>query len=602
MGVSNLWSIRHLSDKSCERQWSIYKKNMDAKYQNRAYSVNQILVYLSEGNTQWAIPRLQRPFVWNGGKVCDLISSMFLGYPVGSIMTWKAQGGVRARAVGSSKNVSHNDLTDLVLDGQQRLTSLKVLFEGITVETNTGVKTIKIQFNPLVHISGSPDKAFKEYKNKTSPKWLDVATVLSSKDPISSYNAYVAANQKLTEAEKTAAAAAINELLRLREYQVACVEVSEDVDVDNAAEIFYRINSKGTVLKGSDFILTLLEVGDQALRDKITDFSRDASKLSVLKDVYSPENGDTLAALVGYSFRQSAGKKVYDLLRGREGRNFIPGLKEKNFETLKSNVDIVCDLKMWREFLAAIMGAGICHRNLITSDAALISSYVIYLMMCNKDKPVSKEQRQKAIGRWLLFCTLTSRYTSHTDTQTVEDCKTFDAAASSSEVLDLINGTIDKVLTDAFWQAPFAGNRETIMTIALIQQGQKTLFSKVHNISDQYLQSGGSMEVQIHHIFPQNYLLTHPDPKKRRDQEASDVGPNKASIDASANRMISDKSPVEYVPLLKSDRKYSDEEWDAMCSANALPKDWHMMEFDDFVEARAKLIPLVIKKTFDQLR
>ena len=575
---------------------------MDAKYQNRAYSVNQILVYLSAGNTQWAIPRLQRPFVWNGGKVCDLISSMFLGYPVGSIMTWKAQGGVRARAVGSSQAVSHNDLTDLVLDGQQRLTSLKVLFEGISIETNTGVKTIKVQFNPLVHLSGSPDKAFKEYKAKPSVKWVDVASVLSSKDPISSYNAYVTANPKLNDAEKAAAASAINELLRLREYQVACVEVSEDVDVDNAAEIFYRINSKGTVLKGSDFILTLLEVGDQALRDKITDFSRDASKVSVLKDVYSPENGDTLAARVGYSFRQSAGKKVYDLLRGREGRNFVPGLKEKNFETLKSNVDIVCDLKMWREFLAAIMGAGICHRNLITSDAALISSYVIYLMMCNKATPVSKEQRQKAIGRWLLFCTLTSRYTSHTDTQTAEDCKAFDAAKSSSAVLELINSTIDKVLTDAFWEAPFAGNRETIMTIALIQQGQKTLFSKVHNISDQYLQSGGSMEVQIHHIFPQNYLLTHSEPTERRDEEASDVGPNKASIDATANRMISDKSPAEYVPLLKSDRKYSDEEWDAMCAANALPKDWHLMDFDVFVEARSKLIPLVIKKTFDQLR
>jgi hypothetical protein len=168
--------------------------------------------------------------------------------------------------------------------------------------------------------------------------------------------------------------------------------------------------------------------------------------------------------------------------------------------------------------------------------------------------------------------------------------------------LELINTTIDKVLTDSFWEAPFAGNRETIMTIALIQQGQKTLFSKVHKVSDQYLQSGGSMEVQIHHIFPQNYLLTHPEAAKRRDEDASDVGPNKASIDAAANRMISDKSPAEYVALIKEDRKYSDEEWDAMCAANALPKDWHLMDFDDFVDARAKLIPKVIKKTFDQLR
>ncbi len=575
---------------------------MDAKYQNRVYSVNQILVYLSEGNTQWAIPRLQRPFVWNGGKVCDLISSMFLGYPVGSIMTWKAQGGVRARAVGSSQAVSQNDLTDLVLDGQQRLTSLKVLFEGIQLETSNGPKSIKVQFNPLVHYSGSPDRAFKEYRTKPSSKWVDVSSVLKTKDPISSYNAYVAANPKLTEEEKNAAAGAINELLRLRDYQIACVEVSEDVDVENAAEIFYRINSKGTVLKGSDFILTLLEVGDQQLRDKITDFSRDASRLAKYSEVYSPENGDTLAALVGYSFRQSAGKRVYELLRGREGKKFVPGLKEKNFEALKSNADTVCDLKAWKEFIAAITGAGICHRNLITSDAALISSYVIYLMLCNKDKPVSKEQRQKAIGRWLLFCTLTSRYTSHTDTQTATDCKTFDAEKSSADVMAKVNGIIDLTLTDQFWNTPFTDNKETIMTIALIQQGQKTLFSKVHNIKDQYEQSGSSMEVQIHHVFPQNYMLTHPDATKRRDEEASDVGPNKASIDAKTNGFISDKSPAEYVPQLKEQGRFTDDEWSAMCAANALPPNWHLMEFDAFVEARAKLMPFVIKKTFDQLR
>lgn len=580
----------------------IYIKDMEAKYLNRIYTINQILVYLSEGNTQWAIPRLQRPFVWNGGKVCDLISSMFLGYPVGSIMTWKAQGGVRARAVGSSQAVSQNDLTDLVLDGQQRLTSLKVLFEGIQVESTNGSKSIKIQFNPLVHLSGSTDRAFKEYRNKTSSKWVDVSSVLKTNDPIASYNSYLEANPKLTIEEKAAASTAINELLKLRYYEIACVEVSENVDVENAAEIFYRINSKGTVLKGSDFILTLLEVGDQQLRDKITDFSRDASKLPKFSEVYSPENGDTLAALVGYSFRQSAGKRVYELLRGREGKKYVPGLKEKNFEALKSNVDTVCDIKAWKEFVAAIMGAGICHRNLITSDAALISSYVIYLMMCNKDKPVSKEQRQKAIGRWLLFCTLTSRYTSHTDTQTATDCKTFDAENSSAGVLAKINSVIDQVLTDSYWNTPFTDNKETIMTIALIQQGQKTLFSKIHNIKDQYEQSGTSMELQIHHIFPQNYMLTHPEVAKRRNEEESDVGPNKASIDAKTNGFISDKSPADYVPQLKEQGLFTEAEWSAMCEANALPHDWHLMEFDDFVEARAKLMPFVIKKTFDHLR
>jgi hypothetical protein len=110
------------------------------------------------------------------------------------------------------------------------------------------------------------------------------------------------------------------------------------------------------------------------------------------------------------------------------------------------------------------------------------------------------------------------------------------------------------------------------------------------------------MEVQIHHIFPQNYLSTHPVVEKRRSLEASDVGPNKASIDAKINGYISDKSPAEYVPKLKEMGGFSDDEWGEMCASYALPKDWHLMEFDTFVEERAKLMPQIIKKTFDSLR
>ena len=99
---------------------------MEPKYRNTTFQVSNVLTYLIEHNPKWAIPEIQRPFVWDAKKVRSLIASMFLGFPVGSIMIWKGQG-VRARLIGQKKSAEGE--VDLVIDGQQRLTSIKILFE-----------------------------------------------------------------------------------------------------------------------------------------------------------------------------------------------------------------------------------------------------------------------------------------------------------------------------------------------------------------------------------------------------------------------------------------------------------------------------------------
>lgn len=63
-------------------------------------------------------------------------------------------------------------------------------------------------------------------------------------------------------------------------------------------------------------------------------------------------------------------------------------------------------------------------RKYLSSDAALLSSYALYLYMVSK-KDLSRELKQNAVSLWLLFCTLTRRYTSHTDNQTKRDLEGF---------------------------------------------------------------------------------------------------------------------------------------------------------------------------------
>ena len=84
------------------------------------YSVNQhfvetILSWVKSGEI--AIPEIQRPFVWNSTKVRDLIDSLYQGYPVGYLITWR------------NPNVKLKDGTlsagkKILIDGQQRVTAL----------------------------------------------------------------------------------------------------------------------------------------------------------------------------------------------------------------------------------------------------------------------------------------------------------------------------------------------------------------------------------------------------------------------------------------------------------------------------------------------
>ena len=82
------------------------------------------------------IPQFQRDFVWTKGMSARLLDSIIKGYPIGTFILWSTQERLR-----SIRNLGGTDLPDTpagnavkyVLDGQQRLTSLFVTLNGLTV-------------------------------------------------------------------------------------------------------------------------------------------------------------------------------------------------------------------------------------------------------------------------------------------------------------------------------------------------------------------------------------------------------------------------------------------------------------------------------------
>ena len=94
-----------------------------------------------------ALPDLQRPFVWEDTKVRELLDSLFVGFPVGTLVFWHTSTDKDARALGAERPGLR--ATTLVIDGQQRLTSLYAVMRGVEVVGKDGAtRKITIAFRP----------------------------------------------------------------------------------------------------------------------------------------------------------------------------------------------------------------------------------------------------------------------------------------------------------------------------------------------------------------------------------------------------------------------------------------------------------------------
>ena len=130
-------------------------------YKRVDYKLENLLLDVETGKL--GLPDLQRPFVWQNSKVRDLFDSMMKGYPMGYLMLWDApssdsNGG---RQIGLDSH-PHDTPKQLIIDGQQRLTSLYAVMHGkpplLTNEARNGfrksVRYIKTRTAPF-HLSAN---------------------------------------------------------------------------------------------------------------------------------------------------------------------------------------------------------------------------------------------------------------------------------------------------------------------------------------------------------------------------------------------------------------------------------------------------------------
>ncbi len=151
---------------------------MPIKFSRNDLKLSDVLSDIQQG--QIGLPDLQRPFVWKDDQVKELLHSMYLGYPIGTLLLWDTESA-KTKQIGGAKPQAgeENNPNRLIIDGQQRMTSLMATFLGTeVVGAELQKRKIRIAFNPLS--DPDPEKSICPFstnpKDNKDDKWLpDVA-------------------------------------------------------------------------------------------------------------------------------------------------------------------------------------------------------------------------------------------------------------------------------------------------------------------------------------------------------------------------------------------------------------------------------------------
>src|SRR5213596_3686904 len=88
------------------------------------------------------LPEMQRRYVWPATRVRDLLDSLYRGYPSGTILVWETDQEAPTRDLAVEQQKPAFVTQKLLLDGQQRLTSLAAVMNGEPVSVRNRKRPI----------------------------------------------------------------------------------------------------------------------------------------------------------------------------------------------------------------------------------------------------------------------------------------------------------------------------------------------------------------------------------------------------------------------------------------------------------------------------
>ena len=577
-------------------------------FNDSSYSLSALVEAIGRGEI--ALPDIQRPFRWKPTKVRDLFDSMYRGFPVGHLIFWATGAEMGARRIGTHSHEAAPRL--MIVDGQQRLTGLYAVLTGKEVlREDYTASRIRIAFRPRDGSFEVADAAVLK-----NPEFIpDISILWASGGLLQKVREFLmrleASKGDLGEDRRVGLEAAIERLYNLRNYPFKAMELASNVDEEQVADIFVRINSLGAGLGQADFILTLMSVWWEEGRKQLESFARNARLRppgpSPANPFIDPSADQMLRVVAGLALRRGRLRYVYQVLRGKdlETGEISAETRKKQFAALQEAQTETLSLTNWHEFLKSVRRAGYRSGAMISSQNNLMFSYLMYLIG-HRDHQLDRKILREAIAQWFFVTSLTGRYTGNFESRVEQDLRRIAEAKSGDEFVATLNGIIDTTLTLDYWTIHLPSSLETSSAYgptvfayhaSLVLLNAQPLFSPLQlgELLDPLTHAPRSA-VERHHLFPKAYLTRIGVSRTvQRNQIA-----NYAFVEWPDNAEIGDAPPSEYFPHLFS--ALTPQQQTQARFWHALPEGWEQMDYREFLEERRVLIADVVRAAFDKLR
>lgn len=454
-------------------------------------------------NRDWFLPAIQREFVWKKDRVERLFDSILSDFPIGSFLFWnleqknKDQWPIYEFIQNYDEASPHNaetnthgiqkDLT-LVLDGQQRITSLFIGLRGSYRHFYYRWRKTHLYLNllkPPIPNDENPedltyDFSFRESdtpKDPSSELWYPVGRILDYNDAEDAKEDMRSRLALLPDQPQTTAAKLIGRLHnRIHTSLVGNYYRERSQDYDKVLQIFVRANSSGQDLEYSDLLLATATAKWDSLdaRAEIHGFTDSLNQTGS-----------------GYKFKKDfVLKGCLYLCEELPIQYRVKNFTKRNLRTIERNwgpirAALRCTVRLISQF-------GFHSKNVVAPLALLPIAF--YLL--KRDDPkfdqsseVADVETQVAIRRWFVFSTLKNAFGSSSDTTLNRLREILRACDSDSPFpVEQLYGAleIEPALSEAeverFLDFPYQG-RYTNLVLSLLYPGRDwkgTVFHEDH--------------------------------------------------------------------------------------------------------------------------
>lgn len=560
-------------------------------------SVKELVDLISRGELR--LPEMQRQYVWPATRVRDLLDSLYRGYPSGSILVWETGQEQPSRDLVVLQAPSPFQGHKLLLDGQQRLTSLSAVIRGQAIRVRNRLRPIDILFN-LEHPEEveevteveddeiAPDTTgevpapeedqddqtlgqrlqrltFVVYSRSLAqdPRWIRVTEVFSSR------NDWELLRDRVSSPDDPRYPKYAERLARLRkicDYQYVMQVLERSLSYEEVAEIFVRVNSLGVKLRGSDLALAQITA---KWRNSLTLFEEFQEECE--EHWFTLDLGILVRTLVVFATKQSKFKTVGSLTEDQ--------LKDA-WELAKRG------LRFAINFLRS--NARIEDETLLSSPMFLIPVAVTGVL---KEERLTEAQ-ENALLYWLYVGNAKGHYSrGSTETLLDADLNLLYRQGEPARLLEPLRAQFGRLGIEAI---DFEGRnwRSSLYSTAFVALKARGARDWRSGLEISLLHQGRNHFIEAHHVFPKS-LLQKAGVEPRLINEVA----NYAFIGGATNRWISNRSPSEYLPQVVAER--GEEE----LRRHAIPLDpalWEIGNFEGFLQERRALLAAAINGLLDQ--